>query len=170
MVCYAASVSCVVTGCPKRVIRYSDPLDQTRSGPKVVQCYAVWIMPRYPSERSRFQSRVTSICGRRVRGGHVGLLTEQQLTNLFAWQETYPQSLMTVSGRTYWYFQDRFYSENDGLNADQVQPLLLTRQQREQRRIDRAQATVSMGLRRQEQAYRRDVIPDDVKQTSTPLW
>ena len=75
-----------------------------------------------------------------------------------------------VNVRTYWYFQDRFYSENDGLNADQVHALLLTRQQREQRRIDRAQAMVSMGLRRQEQAYRRDVIPDDVKQTSTPPW
>jgi hypothetical protein len=62
-------------------------------------------------------------------------LTEQQLANLFAWQESDPQSLMTVSGRTYSYFQDRFYSENDGLNADQLHALLVTRQQREQRRI-----------------------------------
>ena len=67
-------------------------------------------------------------------------------------------------GAYYWHFQDRFYSENDGLTADQVYALLLTRQQREQRRIDRAQAIVSMGLQRQEQAHRRDVIPDDVKQ------
>ena len=115
-------------------------------------------------KKSFSKSRHVHLWAPRVRGGHVGLLTEQQLTNLFAWQETYPQSLMTMNGRTYWYFQDRFYSENDGLDADQVHALLVTRQQREQRRIDRAQAMVSMGLQPQDQTYRRDVIPDDVKQ------
>jgi hypothetical protein len=102
-------------------------------------------------KKSFSKSRHVHLWAPGVRGGHVGLLTEQQLTNLFAWQETYPQSLMTMNGRTYWYFQDRFYSENDGLDADQVHALLVTRQQREQRRIDRAQAMVSMGLQPQDQ-------------------
>jgi hypothetical protein len=74
-------------------------------------------------------------------------------------QETYPTLLLSLDGRTYWLFQYRFYWENDDLDADQVYALLVTGQQREQRRIDRVQAMVSMGLRPQGQAYRRDSQP-----------
>ena len=120
---------------------------------------------RLTFRKKRFsKSRYVILWAPGIRGEEVGLLSKEQCENLLAWQKTYPQSLMTVKGRTYWHFQDRFYSENNGLTADQVQALLLTRQQREQRRIDRAQAIVSMGLQPQEQAHRRDMIPDDVKQ------
>lgn len=98
------------------------------------------------------------------RSGTVGLLNPMEYNELLDRQRTYPQSLLTMNGRTYWQFQDRFYWENDGLTADQVYALLVTRQQREQKRIDRAQAMVSMGLEPQDQARRRDLIPDDVKQ------
>ena len=72
--------------------------------------------------------------------------TQADYDELESQQETYPLRLATVRGRTYWQFQGRFYWENDGLDADQVHALLVTRQQREQRRIERAQAMVAMGM------------------------
>lgn len=77
-------------------------------------------------------------------------------------QRNQPVLICGYGGRNYWQFQDRFYSENDSLRADQVHALLVTRQQREQRRIDLAQATVSAG--RLPTTRARTAIPDDVKQ------
>lgn len=79
-------------------------------------------------------------------------------------QQSYPVEVAAVGERMYWHFQDRYYWENDGLNANQVHALLVTRQQREQSRVERAQAMVATGMRPQDQSRRRDVIPDDVKQ------
>ena len=41
---------------------------------------------------------------------------------------------------------------------------MVTRRQRERGRIERAQAIVAVGMQPQDQAQRRDVIPDDMKQ------
>ena len=46
-------------------------------------------------KKSSSKSRYVHLSAPGVRGGDVGVLTEEQLTNLFAWQESYPQSLMT---------------------------------------------------------------------------
>src|SRR5262245_41344076 len=81
-----------------------------------------------------------------------------------AWQaqRSYPVYVLTVGERSLWHFQDRFHWDSDGLNADEVYALLVTRQQRERQRIDRAQAIVSYGaLPRQ---VSRTSIPDDLKQ------
>lgn len=65
-------------------------------------------------------------------------------------------------GRTYWHFQGRWYWDNDDLDYRQVYALIVTRSQREQAKVERAQAMVAMGL--PSQRYGRAVIPDDVKQ------
>lgn len=79
-------------------------------------------------------------------------------------QRSFPVHVVRIDGRTYWQFQERFYWENDGLDARQVHALVVTQQQREQGRVERAQAMVATGLAPQNQKRRRDVIPDDVKQ------
>jgi hypothetical protein len=79
-------------------------------------------------------------------------------------QKLRPCRLAGIGERTYWYFQDCFYWEDDGLDADELYALLVSRQQRERGRIERAKAMVSIGMQPQDQVRRRDVIPDDVKQ------
>jgi hypothetical protein len=53
-------------------------------------------------------------------------------------QKLWPFRLGEIGGRTYWYFQDCFYWEDDGLDADELYALLVSRQQRERGRIERA--------------------------------
>lgn len=62
--------------------------------------------------------------------------------------------------RTWWMFRDRIYWEDDGLDAQEVMALLLDRERRLRRRIERA-----MDLMRAEDAAgpRREPIPEDVR-------
>ena len=79
------------------------------------------------------------------------------------WQATtFPVTVLSTGDRTLWEFQGRFYWENDGLDAGQVHALLVTRQQRERQRIERARAIVSYGGVPRQAA--RSGIPDDLKQ------
>jgi len=70
--------------------------------------------------------------------------------------------VLTVGQRCLWHFQDRFYWDSDGLNADEVCALLVTRQQRERQRVERAQAIVAYGSLPHQVS--RSAIPDDLKQ------
>jgi hypothetical protein len=95
---------------------------------------------------------------------NVGRITLEGWSKVKIEQRTYPVKVCTEGERTYWHFQDRFYWENEGLDADEVLALLVSEQQRKRGRIERAQAMAAMGWQPQDQARRRDVIPDDVKQ------
>lgn len=77
-------------------------------------------------------------------------------------QQTYPLATLLLDQRVYWLFQGTFYWENEGLTADQVYALLVTRQQRRTQQIERAQAMVVMG--QEPRPTQRGAIPDDVKQ------
>lgn len=81
----------------------------------------------------------------------------------WARQQDYPVCIVRVDGRSYWQFRHKFFWDNDGLSADQVYALLVTREQREMQRIERAQAMVAMGSQPRS-AVVRGAIPDDVKQ------
>lgn len=74
-----------------------------------------------------------------------------------------PVNVGRVGERTYWRYEQRFYWDNDGLTSDQVYALLVTRQQREDKRIERAQAMVAMG-NDPRPTPQRGAIPDDVRQ------
>lgn len=78
------------------------------------------------------------------------------------YQRKYPLLLGAIGGRNYWHFQDRFYTENEGLDASAVHALLVTRQMRQAQRIDRAQQIVAMGTTARGGAI-RGAIPEDVK-------
>jgi hypothetical protein len=110
-----------------------------------------------------------------MRKGHVrlqvgreivdfGSVIPKEFRELQVAQQEYPLRLPKIGERRYWEFRDRIYWENEDLTADEVYALLVSRQQRDRGRIERAQAMVAMGMRPQDQAQRRDVIPDDVKQ------
>lgn len=77
-------------------------------------------------------------------------------------QRHVPVFLCTMEGRNYWQYMDRIYSDNDGLGAQEVHALLMSRQQREQRKVDRAVAM--MERQGASELARREFIPDDVRQ------
>lgn len=74
-----------------------------------------------------------------------------------------PRLVAKISGKRYWHFRNRFYVESEGLNADKVYALIVTREQRKAQQIERAQATVAMGSQPRA-STNRTRIPDDVKQ------
>lgn len=77
-------------------------------------------------------------------------------------QQRVPVSVGCVGERSYWWFQDRFYWDNDNLADDEVYALLVTRHQRERQRIQMAQALVAIGA--SPRPSPRIAIPDDIKQ------
>jgi hypothetical protein len=93
-----------------------------------------------------------------------GSVIPKEFRELQVGQQEYPLRLPKIGERRYWQFQDRIYWESEDLDADEVYALLVSQQQRERGRIERAKAIVAMGMQPQDQAQRRDVIPDDVKQ------
>jgi hypothetical protein len=89
--------------------------------------------------------------------------SKQDLAGWQHWQWQYPQGVTVRElQRTYWNFQGRWFWDNDGLNPQQVHALLVTRMQRQQATLDRAQAMVAMGTEPRQSA--RGDIPDDLKQ------
>lgn len=70
--------------------------------------------------------------------------------------------ITSINGRRYWQFRNRFYWESEGLNASEVEALLVMREQRKQRQIDTAQATLAMRSAPR-LATGRKAIPDDLK-------
>lgn len=77
-------------------------------------------------------------------------------------QQHVPVAVGHVGERTFWWFQNRFYWDNDGLAQQEIYALLVTRQQRERQRIQMAQATVAVGAAPRPAS--RAAVPDDVKQ------
>jgi len=105
---------------------------------------------------------VRLVIGRRVGTVGVRKLHKSAFASAQVQQQQEPVFLCELEGRNYWQYQGRIYSDNDSLTAQQVQALLVTRQQREQRKVDRAVAMMERGV--EMEAARRGVIPDDVKQ------
>jgi hypothetical protein len=80
------------------------------------------------------------------------------------WQRSmvYPVRFLTAGERNYWKFGDRWFWDNEGLTADQVHALIVTRDQRRDATISRAQSTVALGAEPRVPGTSRQV-PEDVK-------
>ena len=107
----------------------------------------------------------------RVRGQLVEAATtwsEQDYRVLEAAQHSTPVPVMEIDNRTWWWFQDEFWWENEELeDPDDVRALILEHRARRQKRIDRARTLYSPEEvpRRPDEPTRpgREPIPDDVK-------
>lgn len=82
--------------------------------------------------------------------------------SMIARSASYPVLFGRSGEKNFWLFSGRWYWDNDGLGVDQVYALLVTRHDREMRRISHAQAVVAM--RQAPPRPRRGAIPDDLKQ------
>ena len=74
-------------------------------------------------------------------------------------QRQYPVRIAQVAERTYWRCGDKYYYDNDRLDAAAVHALLVTRQQRQSQHIERAQQTVVFGSQPRPSTP-RGAIPD----------
>lgn len=73
-----------------------------------------------------------------------------------------PVAYLTVGERTYWRYQDRWHSDNEGLDQAAVHALLTTRAMRNNDRVNRAKTVAAMA--QAPVPSQRGVIPADVKQ------
>lgn len=92
----------------------------------------------------------------------ISKIHRDEFQNMLNYTPNYPVCFGRVDGRSYWLFQNRWHWENDGLSQEQVYALLVTRDQRNVARINRAQSMVAM--QQAPQPSVRGAIPDDLKQ------
>lgn len=76
-------------------------------------------------------------------------------------QREVPVAVAVEERRTWWMFRDRFFWEDDGLDADEVMALVLERERRHRRRIERAKD--AMHADAEPGGPRRAGIPEDVR-------
>lgn len=105
-----------------------------------------WFWTRY-----RFQA--TRIAAARPLGPRA----LQQLERL---QREQPVELIEAEGRRWWWFRDSFYWEDDQLTAHDVMALVVERERRRQRQLERAHAALD---RERDGVPRREPLPREVR-------
>jgi len=93
---------------------------------------------------------------------NVAKIHKSQYQNIWDKQRSVPVGVARVGERTYWLFESKYYWDNENLAADDVYALLVTKQQREKQRVERAKAIVASGV--SPQPARRGAIPEDLRQ------
>jgi 5-methylcytosine-specific restriction endonuclease McrA len=69
-------------------------------------------------------------------------------------------ALIEAEGRQWWWYRDCFYWEDDGLTAHDVMALVVERERRKARKLERAHAAMQQELNG---SPRREPIPRDVR-------
>jgi 5-methylcytosine-specific restriction endonuclease McrA len=99
----------------------------------------------------------------RFRTGNQSSLTGirgDELAGMEALQREQPVGLIEAEGRTWWWFQDCFYWEDEGLTAHDVMALVMERERRRQRKLERAHAALRQEA---DPAPRRELIPVEIR-------
>ncbi|GAA4684837.1 hypothetical protein GCM10025780_33820 [Frondihabitans cladoniiphilus] len=89
-------------------------------------------------------------------------IPKDQFAGWIAASNEQPVLLGKSGDRNYWLFQGQWHWDNDGLSADQIHALIVTRTQRRDATIRRAQTMVAMA--QEPVASRRGAIPGDLRQ------
>lgn len=89
--------------------------------------------------------------------------THEQYQQLWNYQMSHPANIMAINQprRIWWMFRGRFYWESEGLTSNQVEALLIQREEQKQRKIDRAMAAAYRTG--QPSTYQREPIPAKVR-------
>ena len=78
------------------------------------------------------------------------------------YQQECPCAVMQDGARQWWWFHDRFYWEDDRLDMEDVMALVIERERRQQRKLERAHAAMHQ---ERASAPRRQPIPREVRLT-----
>jgi 5-methylcytosine-specific restriction endonuclease McrA len=89
-------------------------------------------------------------------------ISKEEFRQMEADAQVRPVDYLTIGDRTYWRYQDRWFTDVDGLDADQVYALLVTREQRRQTTLDRARTVAA--LKEAPRPTGRTSISSEVKQ------
>ena len=75
-------------------------------------------------------------------------------------QQDKPIKLVQDGNRAWWWYRDKYYSDDEGLSAEDVHALLLQRHRSRERKLERAHAEMrgEVGA-----AFRRERIPEAVR-------
>jgi 5-methylcytosine-specific restriction endonuclease McrA len=86
-------------------------------------------------------------------------LGSRRLSHLKRRQSEQPVCLMEDEGRRWWWYRDRFFSEADDLAPEDVTALVLDRERRRRRTLERAHAALAA----ESAERRREPIPREVR-------
>ncbi len=89
---------------------------------------------------------------------------KQEHDDIVVYQQNFPFRLGVDERKTYWLFSDKLYWTHEILSNEDVHALLLDKERRKRRTIERAQSRVNIEL---SSKVGRASIPDDVK---TFVW
>jgi len=101
----------------------------------------------------RYRFRATRIAAERPFG-------PRALEELERLQREQPIELIEAEGRRWWWFRDSFYWEDEQLTAHDVMALVVERERRRQRQLERAHAALE---RERGGVARREPIPREVR-------
>jgi 5-methylcytosine-specific restriction endonuclease McrA len=87
-------------------------------------------------------------------------LGPRALAELERLQREQPVALIEAEGRQWWWYRDCFYWEDDGLGAQDVMALVVERERRKQRKLERAHAALHQ---ERNGVPRREPIPREVR-------
>jgi 5-methylcytosine-specific restriction endonuclease McrA len=87
-------------------------------------------------------------------------LSRRSLGELAALQREQPVALLEADGRRWWWFRDCFYWEDDDLTAHDVMALVVERERRKRRQLERAHAALHREL---DGGSRREPIPRELR-------
>lgn len=92
-----------------------------------------------------------------------GYIEEEEYQRMKRNQKNTPQPLMkdSPSGKRWWWFQGSFYCEDEGLDAQEVKALILSRLQKQKKRVERA--IVELETSENTISPKRQPIPDNIK-------
>jgi 5-methylcytosine-specific restriction endonuclease McrA len=79
---------------------------------------------------------------------------------LAAEQRTTPTGFLSGEGRCYWWFEDRFYWEDEDLEAEDLLALVRDRQRKQRRKLEHARATMVLDA---EPVQRRRPVPRELR-------
>jgi 5-methylcytosine-specific restriction endonuclease McrA len=88
-----------------------------------------------------------------------GPWTVPEKSAIDAYETQQPVPLMRIEARQYWAYRGRFWWEDDGYSAQDVMALVLDRERKKQRQLDRAYAMMNAPAAES----KREGIPQDVK-------
>jgi hypothetical protein len=88
-------------------------------------------------------------------------VSQDEYSNLKEAQRHGPICVLMAEGRTWWWYRDEFYHENDGYSSEDVKLLVWDREKRKERKIERLRK--EMLSERAIDEARRERIPEDVR-------
>jgi hypothetical protein len=125
-----------------------------------VENFSITLVPHFLSKRGHVRVDV----GKKWYEWKNWRLTNEEFYQFLAERQVIPYRF-DLEGKTYWLFEDRFYRDSEGLTADEVKALLLTRKKQQRSRIERAK-TISASptaIQNFNSTRPRTAIPDDMK-------